>query len=174
MMAKSGCHQDFARGRSMFSSRVRVRRLPEAVAAGVLFLVAAASAQDIGTASEDVLETAYAERPYSPYAGGAVPNRVFWGDTHLHTSYSMDAGAFGNRLDPEAAYRFARGDEVESTTAGRVRLARPLDVLVVADHSDNMGFFTDLFSGDPAIQAEPKQVGIIVGPTRLHGSAEPL
>ena len=113
-------------------------------------------AQDVGTPSDETLKAATAKRPYSPYAGGAVPNRVFWGDTHLHTSFSMDAGAFGNRLGPEDAYRFARGDEVTSTTAGRVRLARPLDFLVVADHSDNMGFFPDLFAGDPNLLKDPK------------------
>jgi hypothetical protein len=80
---------------------------------------------------------------------------VFWGDTHLHTAISFDAGAFGVRLSPEDAHRFARGDEIESTTAGRVRLARPLDFLVVADHSDNMGFFPDLFAGDARLLADP-------------------
>jgi hypothetical protein len=114
------------------------------------------AAQDTGTPSEETLSAADVKRPYSPYAGGAVPNKVFWGDTHLHTSFSMDAGAFGNRLGPEEAYRFARGEEVESTTAGPVRLSRPLDFLVVADHSDNMGFFPDLFAGDPAIMKDPK------------------
>jgi hypothetical protein len=68
----------------------------------------------------------------------------------------MDAGAFGARLGPEDAYRFARGEEIESNTAGPVRLARPLDFLVVADHSDNMGFFPDLYAGDPNILADPK------------------
>jgi hypothetical protein len=67
----------------------------------------------------------------------------------------MDAGAFGARLTPEDAYRFARGEEVESSTAGSVRLARPLDFLVVADHSDNMGFFPDLFSGAPHLLSDP-------------------
>jgi hypothetical protein len=89
-------------------------------------------------------------------AGAENPNRVFWGDTHLHTSFSFDAGAFGARLTPRDAYRFARGDEVESTTGGPVRLARPLDFLVVADHSDNMGFLPDLLAGDPTLLADPK------------------
>jgi hypothetical protein len=66
----------------------------------------------------------------------------------------MDAGAFGARLTPEDAYRFARGEEVESSTAGPVRLARPLDFLVVADHSDNMGFFPDLFAGAPHLLSD--------------------
>ena len=53
-------------------------------------------------------------------------------------------------MGPEDAYRFARGEEVDSATAGRARLARPLDFLVVADHSDNMGFFPDLLAGKPS------------------------
>lgn len=113
-------------------------------------------AQDVAAPPAEAYRAVDTKRPYSPYAGGAIPNRVFWGDTHLHTSFSMDAGAFGNRLGPEDAYRFARGDEVKSTTAGRVRLARPLDFLVVADHSDNMGFFPDLFAGSPTILSDPK------------------
>ncbi|MDX1395039.1 MAG: DUF3604 domain-containing protein [Gemmatimonadota bacterium] len=115
----------------------------------VLLAVGPAAAQDTGTASRETM--AEQQRPYSPYAGGAIPTRVFFGDTHLHTSFSMDAGAFGARLDPVDAYRFARGEEVESSAGGRARLARPLDFLVVADHSDNMGFFPDLFAGDPEI-----------------------
>ena len=46
---------------------------------------------------------------FSPYAGRNFPTQVFWGDTHLHTSQSMDAGSFGARLMPEDAHRFARG-----------------------------------------------------------------
>ena len=112
---------------------------------------AASIAQDAGLPPDEERERSDPELPYSPYASGSAATRVYWGDTHLHTSYSMDAGAFGNRLGLEEAYRFARGEEIDSTMAGRVRLARPLDFLVIADHSDNMGFFPDLFAGDPAI-----------------------
>jgi hypothetical protein len=92
---------------------------------------------------------------YSPYAGRNFPTRVFWGDTHLHTGMSMDAGAFGARLVPEDAYRFARGEELTSSTGLRAKLSRPLDFLVVADHSDNMGFFPRLYAGDPEMLADP-------------------
>ncbi len=120
-----------------------------------LLLPVAALAQDAGRPDSAALSNAYPERPYSPYAGGAIPTRLFWGETHLHTSFSMDAGAFGARLGPEDAYRFARGEEVVSSTGQRVKLARPLDFLVVADHSDNMGFFPDLFAGAPHVLADP-------------------
>ena len=72
-----------------------------------------------------------------------------FGDTHLHTGFSMDAGAFGARLTPRDAYRFARGEEITSNTGQPVKLSRPLDFLVVADHSDGMGFFPQLMGGDP-------------------------
>lgn len=74
------------------------------------------------------------------------PSQVYFGDTHLHTALSMDAGAFGNRLGMDEAYQFARGDEVTSTTGIKTRLQKPLDFLVVADHSDGMGFFPDLMA----------------------------
>ena len=102
------------------------------------------------------LKEAFPEQDhYSPYAGRNFPTRVFWGDTHLHTGMSMDAGAFGARLGPEDAYRFARGEELTSSTGQQVKLGRPLDFLVVADHSDNMGFFPRLFAGDPELLADP-------------------
>ena len=90
------------------------------------------------------------KKSYSPYVGESYPKNVYWGDTHLHTGLSMDAGAFGARLSPEDAYRFARGEELTSSVSRmKVKLSRPLDFLVVADHSDNMGFFPKLYAGDP-------------------------
>ena len=104
---------------------------------------------------EEVLSPAYTGKSYSPYAGRQTALMPLWGDTHLHTDISMDAGAFGNRLGLDEAYRFARGDEVVSTTGIPVRLSRPLDWLVIADHSDNMGFFPDMMAGAPHILGDP-------------------
>src|SRR5689334_18603280 len=76
---------------------------------------------------------------YSPYPKRNFPNRVYFGDTHLHTSYSTDAGMIGNTLGPEEAYRFARGEEVKSSSGLPAKLERPLDFLVVSDHAENLG-----------------------------------
>ncbi len=134
---------------------MKTRFLPNLLIAMLMLAGHAAVAQDAGTPPDEAPEKKDPELPYSPYASGSAPTRVYWGDTHLHTSFSMDAGAFGNRLGLEEAYQFARGDEVQSTTAGRVRLARPLDFLVIADHSDNMGFFPDMYAGKAEILADP-------------------
>ena len=64
------------------------------------------------------------------------PDRPYWGDTHLHTDQSVDAFGFGVRLGPEEALRFASGEEVTSTSGIKAKLERPLDFLVIADHSD--------------------------------------
>ncbi len=104
---------------------------------------------------KDMLSEQYTGKSYSPYAGRGFGSRPLWGDSHLHTGNSFDAGAFGATLTPEDAHRFARGDEVISSTGIPVRLSRPLDWLVVADHSDNMGFFMDLNAGKKHILDVP-------------------
>ncbi len=108
------------------------------------------------TDDEASLSGAARTEPYSPYAKRDYPNLPLWGDTHLHTAISFDAGAFGARLLPPDAYRFAKGEEVISSTGQPVRLSRPLDFLVVADHSDNMGFFPNLQAGAPYVMASEK------------------
>lgn len=114
-------------------------------------------ASDVGLLTKDRADKLFpAKRPYSPYAGRTFPTRPFFGDTHLHTSFSFDAGAFGARLGPSDAYRLARGEQITASSGQPLRLSRPLDFLVVADHSDNMGFFPDLLAGKPNIVADPQ------------------
>ena len=115
-----------------------------ALTAGFALSLAAgpASAQTgVNPAKDDLPE---AQKIYSPYVERTATDRSFaeglyWGDTHLHTRYSTDAGMIGNKLGPEEAYRFALGEEVLTSSGQRARLIRPLDVLVVPDHAENLG-----------------------------------
>ncbi|MEJ2161603.1 MAG: DUF3604 domain-containing protein, partial [Chromatiales bacterium] len=91
---------------------------------------------------------------FSPYANQEYPTQVLFGDSHLHTSLSVDAGSFGNRLGLDEAYRFTRGEEVVSATGYPARMGRPLDWVVIADHSDAMGFFPLLLDGDPYLMGK--------------------
>ena len=112
---------------------------------------------DVGTLDETSAKEAFpAKPPYSPYAGRNFPTRPFFGDTHVHTSFSMDAGAFGCRLGPAEAYRFAKGEEVTASSGQRAKLARPLDFIVVTDHSDGFGFFPQLLGGNAELLASPQ------------------
>jgi hypothetical protein len=91
-----------------------------------------------------------APHDYSPYTEEVFPNRIYWGDTHHHSSYSFDAG-FGNPLGPDISYRFARGEEVISSQGVRAKLSRPLDFLVVSDHAEFIGLPDMLRAGNPQL-----------------------
>jgi Protein of unknown function (DUF3604) len=85
----------------------------------------------------------------------AYPERVYWGDTHLHTSNSVDAFAFGAKLGPEDALRFARGEEVTATGGLKAKLDRPLDFLVIADHSGGLGATQALYDAPRLFIRDP-------------------
>ncbi|MFN2275156.1 MAG: DUF3604 domain-containing protein [Anaerolineales bacterium] len=117
----------------------------------ILFVLPAA-AQDFAVTENDI---DVGEQEYSPYLHQSYPDRVFWGDTHLHTSYSTDAGMVGNRLGPDEALRFAKGEMVVSSTGVRARLVRPLDFLVVADHAENLGLTPMIEESNPELLKDP-------------------
>jgi hypothetical protein len=95
------------------------------------------------------------KKKYSPYSGRKFPTRVFFGDTHHHTANSGDAFMGGNKLSPEQAYRFARGEEVVSSTGVPAKLSRPLDFLVVSDHAEGLGLMYQVAEGNPAFASDP-------------------
>ena len=113
-------------------------------------------ALDAGTPHPESMGKLYPGKTYSPYAQRSFPSNVYWGDSHLHTGLSLDAGLFGNILGHADAYRLARGEEIKSSTGLPVKLSRPLDWLVITDHSDLMGIATDIQRGAPNIMAVPK------------------
>jgi hypothetical protein len=106
-------------------------------------------------AAQDTPPPSPGDRTYSPYPAQDFPQRVYFGDTHVHTSYSVDAGMIGNTLGPEDAYRFARGEPVTSSKGVPTRLVRPLDFLVVADHAEALGVAPMIARSDPKILADP-------------------
>lgn len=123
---------------------------------GLLFgLAPATGAIGQETPLAEGLPSPFQAAPYSPYVDRAYPVEVFFGDTHVHTALSTDAGGVGARLMPRDSYRFALGEEVTSSTGQRVRLSRPLDFYMITDHSDGMGAIIDILDGTPNILAEP-------------------
>jgi Protein of unknown function (DUF3604) len=109
---------------------------------------------DEGVLDQQSAEIAFKKHPRAQPPGPAYPSRPFFGDTHLHTSQSLDAVMFGNSLGPEEAYRFAQGQEVTSSSGQRAQLSRPLDFLVVADHAENLGTMASVLAGDPEMMKD--------------------
>jgi hypothetical protein len=125
---------------------VRMTRLSDSVRLGLL----------VGLLAPTLAAAEPPEGEYSPHAFRRTPTEVFWGDTHVHSAFSMDANSIGNtRLGPDAAYRFAKGERVEASSGMQAQLLRPLDFLVVSDHSEYMGLLPALRAGDPRILGDP-------------------
>ena len=117
-------------------------------------LFASSAAYATTAAMFDREHTKPQKKEFSPNVNRGYPTNVYFGDTHLHTTLSVDAGTFGNRLGLDEAYRFTRGEEVTASKGYRAKLGRPLDFVVIADHSDGMGFFEMLATGDPVLMDE--------------------
>ncbi len=122
-------------------------------AALAIVLAMPAFAQD--AINPDGLPDLIPGRPYSPYADRAFPENVYFGDTHVHTGLSADAGGGGTILMPRDSYRFARGEQVTSNTGQPVKLSRPFDFYMITDHSDGMGLITDIKNAAPNVMADP-------------------
>jgi len=115
-----------------------------------------AQAHDIGAYDKAAAAKAFKKPGYSPYAGRNFPTRPYFGDTHLHTAISLDAGAVGAKVGPETAYRFARGEEVTTSTGQQAKLSRPLDFLVVSDHAEAFGSMVEIVKSNPTMLADPQ------------------
>jgi hypothetical protein len=139
-----------------------VNKIPRVIFAVIplLLLSGAAWSQNHGASvgllpSAEDADNVVHKPSYSPYAGRNFPTNVYFGDTHLHTDNSLDAKGFGAIVDVEGAYRLAVGEEVISNTGIAVKLSRPLDFLVIADHSDGMGAMKEIFKGNPNLMTDP-------------------
>jgi hypothetical protein len=139
---------------------VHVRRLTAAACLLLLGLLLTGWPEPRQTATaQDVVPHGpeHVQRPknYSPYVDRTYPTRVYWGDQHLHTSFSSDAGLVGDRLGPDDAFRFARGEQLRASSGQLVQLERPYDWLVVSDHAEYIGLSGAFAHADPAILGTP-------------------
>lgn len=83
------------------------------------------------------------------------PTEAYFGDTHVHTGWSADAGMDGAILSPDDAYRYALGMEVTSNSGLKTRMEKPYDWFMVTDHSDGMGTINEILDGNPEMMASP-------------------
>ncbi|MDV6249794.1 DUF3604 domain-containing protein [Vibrio sp. EA2] len=110
---------------------------------------------DAGTINSEHVARFFKQKGYSPYAGRTFPTRPLWGELHLHTSWSADAIAGGTRVGPDEALSYAEGKEITSSTGQAVRLSRPYDWMMVADHSDAMGVMNAVLEGKSSLMTDP-------------------
>ena len=122
------------------------------VALGLLMILGvSAYAQEIVITEQDLVE----KPVYSPYAGRAYADNVYFGDMHFHTEHSFDAGLIGTTLSAHDGYRMARGEKVISNTGQPIQLIRPLDFLVITDHAEMIGLAAAIRESSPILLSEP-------------------
>ena len=132
-----------------------INKLLVVVLAALTLAGTAYAIDEPGRHDKDQISKNFKKSSYSPYAGRDFATQVYFGDTHLHTALSGDAFGFGNKLDDEVALRFARGEEVTSAGGLQVKLSRPLDFLVVADHAEAYGSMIAVHAGKPELMGDP-------------------
>jgi len=130
----------------------RYKLLQAIVAIMVLALPSVIFAQEVNP-PKDAYDAP--KKEYSPFIGDHFPARVLWGDTHLHTSWSVDAGFMGCKLDPEGAYRASMGQEVTASNGFKFKLVKPLDFIVIADHAESFGLLDFIARSDPLVMNDP-------------------
>jgi Protein of unknown function (DUF3604) len=114
-----------------------MKRCMSVLAVGIVLLTVGCTTKTSDTS------TASRETNSLGVAGQARPPRnplknAYFGDMHLHSSYSMDAFALGTRTTPEDAYKYAMGETVEYFGHPQKRIA-PLDFLALTDHAEYLG-----------------------------------
>ncbi len=119
-----------------------------------VFFALSAQTQDIPRPTDEQIRN-LKSIDYSPYPQQKFPNKVYFGETHLHTSFSTDAGMVGNTLGPEDAYRITRGEPFVSSMGVPGQLSRPFDFVVITDHSENLGLAPAIARSDPLLLASP-------------------
>ena len=84
------------------------------------------------------------------------PTNLYWGDTHLHTSYSFDAFLNKNQSStPDTAFRWAKGQPVvHPYTKAKVSIGTPLDFLVVSDHAEGLGLVRAIVSESDELDSD--------------------
>ena len=95
-------------------------------------LTAATTAQH----EDRIVSPAHSDTRFGPADGDTS---LFFGDLHVHTALSFDSYLFGNRIDMDDAYRFARGDQLKTFAGEIMQLSRPLDFVAVTDHAESFG-----------------------------------
>ena len=74
------------------------------------------------------------------FAQGNPLRDAYFGETHVHTSWSLDAWIFGNRLtDPGDAYKYFKGEPIKHPLGYDIKIDTPLDFAGVTDHSEYVG-----------------------------------
>ena len=102
------------------------------------------------------------------HSAGPETRRALYGETHVHSAYSFDAYIFGNRNDPDAAYRYAKGEAIKHPSGFDMKLAKPLDFQAVTDHAMYLGMLPAMFDTSTNVSNHPIASSLRAAETALE------
>ena len=116
------------------------------------------SVGDVSQALPDARRAQIFETEYATISSRSAPNperAAFFGDLHVHTTYSFDAYAFGTTATPSDAYRYARGEAIQHPAGFQMKLREPLDFYAVTDHGFFLGVVREAADRRTALSKKP-------------------
>src|SRR5574337_587244 len=104
--------------------------------------------------------------PTAAPAGDMQPNperNAYFGETHIHTSWSVDAWVIGNRLTgPDDAYKYAQGQTIKHPLGYDIKIDTPMDFMGVTDHSEYVGITKEANTPGSAVSKLPEAQPLVM------------
>jgi len=89
-------------------------------------------------------DTATKTKEQAQLTNSNADKNAYFGDLHIHTSWSFDAFVFNVKIDPDDAYRFGKGEAIDHIGGRKIKIKRPLDFMAVTEHAEYMGLYLQL------------------------------
>ena len=120
-----------------------------------LLLLFACSGEKATSETEKKEETAPRATEKTRTTGFSETKNAYFGDLHVHTSWSFDAFIYNVRTTPDDAYDFASGKPIDHVSGKKIQLGRPLDFMAVTDHSEYMGIMKQMLDPNNPLSKLP-------------------
>jgi hypothetical protein len=126
----------------------------------------------VGEPSVESADKQLVESVVEPEVSRNPLKNAYFGDLHIHTSWSLDAFAFGVRVGPEDAYRYVRGEAIEHVSGEKIQMeGPPLDFMALTEHANYLGVPTAAQEEGSAIRMLPLIQGLLSADPRVNGAA---
>jgi len=127
--------------RALTGSNFRWRLRSILISSLVISVISCSSGESVSHANAvfDQVESLEHKPPVTQLAAARHQRNAYFGDLHVHTTYSMDAFQFGTLATPDDAYRYAQGEAIKHPAGFDMQLDRPLDFYAVTDHGFYLG-----------------------------------
>ncbi|HEY6388445.1 MAG TPA: DUF3604 domain-containing protein [Candidatus Acidoferrum sp.] len=141
---------------------------PAAVLIRMSLLALVGTGMLVSCSKSETTSSGRSEANASPNATEAPPQpnperNAYFGDEHIHTSWSLDAWVFGNHVTgPGDALKYAQGQTIKHPLGYDITIDTPMDFMGVTDHSEYVGVTKEANTPGSAISKMPEAQPLII------------